>query len=178
MEKDRRQRPRLEIYARSRSPGVHALRTESYLLCPKKVPGRPPLCLVEGTRGRRLVPKQLRFSPLKIRLRRWSIRHDDDRPRSTHSHTHEICASLTLASLDQASAGRAADETLPRFSLWLCSERMCSSAVLPEVSLGFSSCKHVRSRKQARFQLLQPDSRGSAPRNGADPPDPGSSCRP
>ena len=130
MEKDRRQRPRLEIYARSRSPGVHALRIESYLLCPKKVPGRPPLCLVEGTRGRRLVPKQLRFSPLKIRLRRWSIRHDDDRPRSTHSHTHKICASLTLASLDQASAGRAADETLPRFSLWLCSKRnvlLCGS---------------------------------------------------
>jgi len=130
MEKDRRQRPRLEIYARSRSPGVHALRTESYLLCPKKVPGRPPLCLVEGTRGRRLVPKQLCFSPLKIRLRRRSIRHDDDRPRSTQSHTHKICASLTLASLDQASAGRAADETLPRFSLWLCSERsvlLCGS---------------------------------------------------
>jgi hypothetical protein len=112
---------------------LRALRTESHLLCPKKVPGRPPLCLVECTRGRRLVPKQLRLSPLKIRLRRRSIRHDDDRTRSSHTHTHKLCAFLTLASLDRASAGRAADGTLPRFSLWLCSERLCSSAILPEV---------------------------------------------
>ena len=48
---------------------------------------------------------------------------------------------------------------------------VCSSAVLPEVSLGFSSCKHVRSRRQERFKMLQPDSRGSAPRNGPDPPE-------